>query len=51
MPMKRSRVFTRVAMISEKVENSAEPKITMATTRIRFAGFQLMVTPMATERA
>ena len=45
MPMKRSRVLTRQAMISEKVEKSAAPRITASSTPSSASGCQFMLTP------
>ena len=50
IPMKRSRVLTRQAMISENVENKAEANIATTTTNVRFMGLQFMPTPISTAR-
>ena len=45
MPIKRSRVFTRQAIMSENVEKQAAPSMTMTNTPSKFNGFQFICTP------
>jgi alkylation response protein AidB-like acyl-CoA dehydrogenase len=50
IPMKRSRVLTTEAMMSDRVENSAAPKITMQSTPASANGFQFSSTPSSHAR-
>ena len=45
MPMNRSRVFTMQAMISEKVEKSAEARTISTVTPRMWPGSKLSLTP------
>ncbi len=45
IPMKRSRVFTRQAMMRESVEKNAAPRTTVKRTHASGSGLQLIFTP------
>src|ERR1019366_2402783 len=49
-PMKRSRVFTRHAMMSENVANSVAARTTMTSTLTSASGLQFSFTPSNSER-
>lgn len=50
IPIKRSRVFTKHAIMREKVENRIAPKDNKSITPIIFMGFQIIETESSAER-